>query len=137
MGKTINVKYIGKDSSSIHTSLNEATFKINNIDYSPIDLLISSYASCLMGTVDYEARKAGFDSTVTKCEISYEMSDEDSKINSCSIYLFFEEDFNLEMENLLEAAAKTKSEVGKSLSSDIKKSFRFFYKSMSKACYHR
>ncbi|GGX35515.1 OsmC family protein [Aquimarina muelleri] len=137
MGKTINVKYVGKDNSSIHTSLNEATFKVNNIDYSPIDLLISSYASCLMETVDYEARKKGFDSTVTKCEISYEMSDDDSRINSCSIFLFFEGDFDIKKENFLETASKTKCKVGKSLSSDIKKSFRFFYKTMSKACFHK
>ncbi|WP_027418626.1 OsmC family protein [Crocinitomix catalasitica] len=137
MGKTINVKYVGKDSSSIHTSLNEATLKIYNIDHSPIDLLISSYASSLMETVDCEARKQGFESTVTKCEISYEMSDDDSRINSCSIFLFFEEDFDVKKENILETASKTKCPVGKNLSSDIKKSFRFFYKTMSKACFHK
>ena len=137
MGKTINVNYLGKDNSSKHTSLNEATFKVNNINQLPIDLLMSSYASSLMETVDYEARKHGFDSTVKKCEISYEMSDDDSKISSCSIFLFFEEDFDIKKTNILEVASKINCKVGQSLSADIKKSFRFFYKTMSKACFDR
>lgn len=136
MGKTINAMYVGEYTSAIHTPLNNVTIKVNAIDFTPIDLLASSYASCLMGTVDYEARKKGFDSTVSKCEISYEMSDDHSRVKSYSVYLFFENDFDTEKENILETAAKTKCHIGKSLSADIEKSFRFFYKTLSKACYH-
>lgn len=134
MSKTINVEYVGKYTSSIIAPLNEAAIKVNAIDFTPMDLLASAYGSCLMGTVDYQARKKGFESTVSRCEISYEMSEDGSKVKSYSIYLFFANDFDTEQENILEMAAKTKYHVGKSLSTDVEKSFRFFYKNMSKTC---
>lgn len=62
------------------------------------------------------------------------MNEDGSKVKSYTINLFFANDFEPEQANVLQTAAKTKCHVGQSLSADIEKSFRFFYKSMSEAC---
>lgn len=127
MCKKIETTYEGKYQSSTKSPLNEKPITVNAVRFSPVDLLASAYGSCLLGTVDFEAKKQQFDTTASRSEITYEMSDDGSKVGTMDIKLFFQDAYTEGQKSVIELAAKTKCHVGKSLDPTIVKNYEFIY----------
>jgi len=128
MSILIETNYEGKYRSSTKTPLSEERIAVNAARFNPVDLLASAYGSCLLGTIDWEARKEHFETTESRSEITYDMSEDESKVGKINIKIFFKNDYTPEQKAVIEVAAKTKCHVGKSLDPSIEKNYEFIYK---------
>lgn len=79
MSKIIESNYQGKYNTSTRTPLSKEDIKVD-LSFGPIDLLMGSYGSCMLGTVDFYARKKVLKSmalrvkSLTKCLLKVEKS---------------------------------------------------------------
>jgi len=126
MSKIIETLYIGKYTSNTPAPLNEDGVTVNAVHFSPVDLLISAYGSCLLGTIDYEAHKKGFEVADTKSEIAYDMNEDGSKVGTINIKLLFAKDYADNEKAVIENATAS-CHVGKSLDPAIRRNFEFIY----------
>lgn len=127
MSIVIETKYEGKYKSSTKTPLSEEPIAVNAVRFNPVDLLASAYGSCLLGTIDYEARKKQFDTTDARSEIVYEMTEDKTKVGTMHIKIFFGNDYTDEQKEVIEFATKNQCHVGNSLDPAIKRVYEFFY----------
>lgn len=89
---------------------------------------MSSYASCMLATVDFYARKKDFEVNGSRSELSYEMSAEGGKVGTINVKLFFDkEDYTAEQKEWMENSAKNLCHVGNSLNPAIVKNYEFTY----------
>lgn len=95
--------------------------------FTPLDLLISSYGSCLLATIDYEARKKQFQITNMRSEASYKMSDDGLQLGSVFVSFFFNEDYTEDQKWIIKDAVDHHCHVSKSLNPDIKKDFEYIF----------
>ncbi|MFZ4860876.1 OsmC family protein [Sphingobacterium sp. Mn56C] len=126
MSKKIETLYKGKYTSNTKTPLNEDDVVVNAVSFTPVDLLVSAYGSCLLGTIDYEAHKKGFEVVQAKSEITYNMSEDGSKVSLMNIKLTFEKDYTADEKTIIENAT-VNCHVGKSLDPSISRNFDFNY----------
>ncbi|MCT3897485.1 OsmC family protein [Elizabethkingia anophelis] len=126
MSKIIESNYQGKYNTSTRTPLSKEDIKVD-LSFGPIDLLMGSYGSCMLGTVDFYARKKGFEVNGSKSEISYEMSSEGGKVGVINVKLSFDEDYTPEQKETIETSAKDLCHVGNSLNPSIVKNYEFVY----------
>ena len=126
MSKIIATTYQGKYNSSTQSPLSEDPIRVD-LRFGPIDLLMGSYGSCMLGTVDFYARKKGFEVNGSKSDISYEMAEEGGKVGIINIKLSFDKEYPAEQKEIIETAAKELCHVGNSLSADIEKKYEFSY----------
>lgn len=126
MIKVIETTYEGRYNSNTHSPLSSDPIKVD-LKFSPIDLLMGSYGSCMLGTIDFYARKKGFEVNGSKSEISYEMAAEGGKVGTINVKLFFDKEYTSEQKEIIENAAKNLCHVGSSLNSEIVKQYEFNY----------
>lgn len=122
----IETSYNGRYKSSTQTPLSDDTINVD-LKFGPIDLLMGSYGSCMLGTVDYYARKKGFEVNGSKSELSYEMHADGDKVGKINVKLFFSDDYSTEQKETIETSAKEYCHVGNSLNPAIIKSYEFIY----------
>lgn len=127
MSILIETNYEGKYRSGTKTPLSSEKIAVNAARFNPVDLLASAYGSCLLGTIDWEARKEQFETTESRSEITYDMSEDGSRLGKMNIKIFFANDYSPEQKAIIEEAAKTKCHVGKSLDPAIEKNYEFIY----------
>ncbi|UFH31605.1 OsmC family protein [Chryseobacterium sp. C-71] len=127
MSKLIETTYKGRYSSNTKTAADTDPIKVD-MKFSPVDLLMSSYASCMLATVDFYARKKDFEVNGSRSELSYEMSAEGGKVGTINVKLFFDkEDYTAEQKEWMENSAKNLCHVGNSLNPAIVKNYEFTY----------
>lgn len=127
MSKLIETTYEGRYSSNTKTAADTDPIKVD-MKFSPVDLLMSSYASCMLATVDFYARKKNFEVNGSRSELSYEMSAEGGKVGTINVKLFFDkEDYTAEQKEWMENSAKNLCHVGNSLNPAIVKNYEFTY----------
>lgn len=127
MSKLIETTYEGRYSSNTKTAADTDPIKVD-MKFSPVDLLMSSYASCMLATVDFYARKKNFEVNGSRSELSYEMSEEGGKVGTINVKLFFDkEDYTAEQKEWMENSAKNLCHVGNSLNPAIVKNYEFTY----------
>ncbi|MCD0477773.1 OsmC family protein [Chryseobacterium sp. LC2016-29] len=127
MSKLIETTYEGRYSSNTKTAADTDPIKVD-MKFSPVDLLMSSYASCILATVDFYARKKDFEVNGSRSELSYEMSAEGGKVGTINVKLFFDkEDYTAEQKEWMENSAKNLCHVGNSLNPAIVKNYEFTY----------
>ena len=127
MSKIIETTYEGGYNSSTKSPLNSEAVKAN-MKFGPIDLLMSSYASCMLATVDFYARKKDFEVNGSRSELSYEMSAEGGQVGTINVKLFFDkDDYTAEQKEWMENSAKNLCHVGNSLNPAIIKNYEFTY----------
>lgn len=127
MSKLIETTYEGRYSSNTKTAADTDPIKVD-MKFSPVDLLMSSYASCMLATVDFYARKKDFEVNGSRSELSYEMSAEGGKVGTINVKLFFDkEDYTAEQREWMENSAKNLCHVGNSLNPAIVKNYEFTY----------
>ncbi|ANF52871.1 hypothetical protein A0O34_21145 [Chryseobacterium glaciei] len=126
MSQLIATTYEGKYNSSTKSPLSADPIKVD-LKFGPIDLLMGSYASCMLGTVDFYARKKDFEVNGSKSELSYEMSSEGGQVGVIHIKLFFDKEYTAEQKQTIEHSAKELCHVGNSLNPAIVKNYEFFY----------
>lgn len=127
MSKLIETTYEGRYSSNTKTAADTDPIKVD-MKFSPVDLLMSSYASCMLATVDFYARKKKFEVNGSRSELSYEMSAEGGKVGTINVKLFFDkEDYTAEQKEWMENSAKNLCHVGNSLNPAIVKNYEFTY----------
>jgi hypothetical protein len=127
MSKLIETTYEGRYSSNTKTAADTDPIKVD-MKFSPVDLLMSSYASCMLATVDFYARKKDFEVNGSRSELSYEMSAEGGKVGTINVKLFFDkEDYTAEQKEWMENSAKNLCHVGNSLNPAIVKNYEFTY----------
>lgn len=127
MSKLIETTYEGRYSSNTKTAADTDPIKVD-MKCSPVDLLMSSYASCMLATVDFYARKKNFEVNGSRSELSYEMSAEGGKVGTINVKLFFDkEDYTAEQKEWMENSAKNLCHVGNSLNPAIVKNYEFTY----------
>lgn len=125
MSKLIETTYGGRYSSSTKTATD--TIQVD-MKFSPVDLLMSSYASCMLATVDFYARKKDFEVNGSRSELSYEMSAEGGQVGTINVKLFFDkDDYTAEQKEWMENSAKNLCHVGNSLNPAIIKNYEFTY----------
>ena len=127
MSKLIETTYEGRYSSNTKTAADTDPIKVD-MKFSPVDLLMSSYASCMLATVDFYARKKNFEVNGSRSELSYEMSAEGGKVGTINVKLFFDkEDYTAEQKEWMENSSKNLCHVGNSLNPAIVKNYEFTY----------
>lgn len=126
MSKIIKTAYEGKYNSSTQTPLSNDPVKVD-LTFGPIDLLMGSYGSCMLGTVDFYARKKGFEVNGSKSELSYEMHADGDKVGTINIKLSFDKEYTAEQKEIIETSAKDLCHVGSSLNPEIIKKYEFTY----------
>ncbi|MCT2406076.1 OsmC family protein [Chryseobacterium antibioticum] len=126
MSKLVETTYEGKYSSSTQTASNADPIKVD-LKFGPIDLLMGSYASCMLATVDFYARKKDFEVSGSRSELSYEMSAEGGQVGRINIKLFFDKEYTPEQKEWMETSAKDLCHVGNSLNPAIVKNYEFNY----------
>lgn len=126
MSQIIATTYEGKYHSSTKSPLSTDPIQVD-LKFGPIDLLMGSYASCMLGTVDFYARKKDFEVNGSRSELSYEMSSEGGQVGTINVKLFFDEDYTAEQKELIENSAKYLCHVGNSLNPAIIKNYEFTY----------
>ena len=122
----IETTYEGRYNSSTNTPLSNDPIKLDP-KFGPIDLLMGSYGSCMVATVDYYARKRDFEVNGTKSEISYKMHADGDKVGTINIKLIFDKEYSSEQREIIETSAKDLCHVGKSLNPEIVKNYEFIY----------
>lgn len=127
MSAIIKTTYEGKYLSTTKSPLNKEPIAANAVQFTPVDLLISAYGSCLLGTIDYAAHLRHFDIKDVRTEITYEMSEDKSKIGSIHIKVLFSDDYEADQKNTIEFATKDQCHVDNSLNSNITKVYEFLY----------
>lgn len=126
MSQIIATTYEGKYHSSTKSPLSTDPIQVD-LKFGPIDLLMGSYASCMLGTVDFYARKKDFEVNGSRSELSYEMSAEGGQVGTINVRLFFDKDYTAEQKELIENSAKNLCHVGNSLNPAIIKNYEFTY----------
>jgi len=125
MTKLIETTYGGRYSSNTKTPTDTIFV---DMKFSPVDLLMSSYGSCMLATVDFYARKKDFEVNGSRSELSYEMSAEGGQVGTINVKLFFDkDDYTAEQKELIENSAKNLCHVGNSLNPAIVKNYEFTY----------
>lgn len=127
MSAIIKTTYEGKYLSTTKSPLNKEPIAANAVQCTPVDLLMSAYGSCLLGTIDYAAHLKQFEIKNAQTQIEYQMSEDKSKVGKISIKIFFSDDYTEEQKNVIEFAAKNQCHVGSSLDSNIAKVYEFLY----------
>lgn len=126
MSQIIATTYEGKYNSSTKSPLSTDPIKVD-LKFGPIDLLMGSYASCMLGTVDFYARKKDFEVNGSRSELSYEMSAEGGQVGAIHVKLFFDKEFTAEQKEIIENSARNLCHVGNSLNPAIVKNYEFTY----------
>ncbi|HBN6702611.1 TPA: OsmC family protein [Elizabethkingia anophelis] len=126
MSKIIESNYQGKYNTSTKTPLSDEEIKVD-LKFGPIDLLMGSYGSCMLGTVDFYARKKGFEVNGSKSEISYEMATEGGKVGTINVKLSFDKEYPADQKEIIETSAKNLCHVGNSLNPSIVRNYEFVY----------
>lgn len=126
MMKLIETAYAGRYNSSTQTPLSSEPIKID-LKFGPIDLLMASYGSCMLATVDFYARKANFEVSNSKSELSYEMHADGDKVGKIDIKIIFSTSHTPEQKEIMETAAKKHCHVGNSLNPEIVRNYQFIY----------
>ena len=130
MSKTIESKYLGSFKSSTQTPHNsEPITAAGATSFTPVDMLVAPYGSCLLGTVDYAAQRNNFETTDSRSEIHFEMSGDKTRIGKMKITLFFGKEYSDQQKAIIESSAKNNCHVGNSLSNDILREYEFVYNS--------
>lgn len=127
MAKTITTTYLGNLHMSTDAPLNEQPITVDGKTFTPIDLLVTAYGSCLLGTMEYAARKNYFEIGAAKSEIKFSMSKDKARIGTMNIKIILANDFTNEQKNIIEFDAINHCHVGNSLFPDIKKEYQFLY----------
>ncbi|TDW99009.1 OsmC family protein [Dinghuibacter silviterrae] len=127
MAKTIETMYEGGYTSKTTTPLNNEPVTVSATRFTPVDLLVSAYGSCLLGTIDYAANQGQFKTTLTRSAITLEMSEDKSRVGKMQIDIFLEGQYSPEQKDIMEEAAKTRCHVGNSLDSRIERTYHFHY----------
>lgn len=126
MSKIIESNYQGKYNTSTKTPLSDEEIKVD-LKFGPIDLLMGSYGSCMLGTIDFYARKNGFEVNGSKSELSYEMAAEGGQVGVINVKLSFDKDYPFDQKEIIETSAKNLCHVGNSLNSSIVRNYEFVY----------
>ncbi|KFF09803.1 hypothetical protein IW15_22400 [Chryseobacterium soli] len=126
MSQVIASTYEGKYNSSTKSTSNADPIKVD-LKFGSIDLLMGSYASCMLATVDFYARKKDFEVNCSRSELSYKMSVEGGQVGTINVKLFFDKDYTAEQKELIENSAKNLCHVGNSLNPAIVKNYEFTY----------
>lgn len=126
MSKIIESTYHGKYNTSTKTPLSSDAVKVD-LTFGPIDLLMGSYGSCMLGTVDFYARKKGFEVNGSRSELSYEMHADGGKVGKINVKIFFDKEYTAEQKEIMEDSAKNLCHVGSSLNPEIVKNYEFIY----------
>jgi uncharacterized OsmC-like protein len=128
MPKTIASKYLGKFKSSTESpNNNEPIIAAGATSFTPVDLLVAAYGSCLLGTVDYAAQQSSFETIDSRSEINFEMSADKTRIGRMTITLFFGKDYTDQQKAVIEHSARYNCHVGNSLYADINREYAFVY----------
>ena len=123
----IKTIYQGNYQCATQSPLNAEPIITKAVRFTPIDLLVSAYGSCLLATIDYEARKNQFQTSDLRSEISYKMSEDTSQLGAVQIKIFLGSDYTNEQKQIIEFASQNYCHVGKSLNLEVKKEFEFIY----------
>ncbi|GIQ61245.1 hypothetical protein Flavo103_43800 [Flavobacterium collinsii] len=129
MPKTIKTNYLGKYYSATEAPLNEKPITVNANTYTPVDLLVTAYGSCLLGTIDSAARKNHFEIGDTKSEITFSMSEDKTRVEQMEINILLANNFTDSQKVVIETAAINHCHVGNSLDHNIKRKYEFSYNS--------
>lgn len=127
MSAIIKTTYEGKSLSTTKSPLNTEPISANATQFTPIDLLMGAYGSCLLGTIDHIAHLKHFEILNASTEIAYEMSESKSKIGKIHVKVLFSDNYEEEQKSIIESAAKNQCHVGNSLNADIIKVYEFLY----------
>jgi uncharacterized OsmC-like protein len=127
MPKTIETKYLGNYKSGTKTPLNTEPVTVAATQFTPVDLLVSAYGSCLLGTMDFEARKKQFEIADARAEITVEMSDDKTRVGRLSAKILLGSSYTNEQKEIIEQGAKFKCHVGNSLDKSIDRQYEFVY----------
>jgi len=126
MSQIIATTYEGTYHSSTKSPLSADPIRVD-LKFGPIDLLMTSYASCMLGTVDFYARKKDFEVNGSRSELSYDMSAEGGQVGTIHVKMFFDKAYNAEQKEIIEHSTKNLCHVGNSLNPSIVKNYEFFY----------
>jgi|GEM_PF-1433787 len=127
MPKTIETKYLGSYKSGTNTPFNIEPITVGATQFTPVDLLVSAYGSCLLGTIDHEARKKQFEIAGARTEITVEMSEDKTRVGKLSVKILLDSNFTNEQKEVIESGAKFKCHVGNSLDKSIDRKYEFSY----------
>jgi uncharacterized OsmC-like protein len=127
MPKTIETKYLGNYKSGTKTPFNTDPVTVAATQFTPVDLLVSAYGSCLLGTMDFEARKKQFEIADARAEITVEMSDDKTRVGRLSAKILLGSSYTNEQKEIIEQGAKFKCHVGNSLDKSIDRQYEFVY----------
>lgn len=127
MAKTITTNYLGDYRSGTTTPHNAEPVVVAATKFSPVDLLVASYGSCLLGTIDHEARKKQFEVSGSRSEITVEMSEDKSKVGKLTVKILMASDYTDEQKATIEYGAKNLCHVGNSLDKSIIRDYEFVY----------
>lgn len=131
MPKTIATEYFGGYKSGTKTPFNTEPVMVGATQFTPVDLLVSAYGSCLLGTIDYEARKKHFEVAGAQTEITIDMSEDKSRVGELNIKILLDSNYTDEQKEVIEYAARYKCHVGNSLDKSIVKKYQFVYNKAS------
>lgn len=123
----IETTYEGRYNSGTNSPLSNDPIKVD-LKFGPIDLLMGSYGSCMLGTIDYYARKRDFQVNGSKSELSYEMHPDGGKVGAINIRLIFDHAYTPEQKKIIETSARDLCHVGNSLNPEIIKNYEFIYR---------
>lgn len=129
--KLVKTRYIGRYQSKTENPLTDAQIVVDAAKFTPLDLLSSAYNSCMLGTMEYEAKQNNFEIQEANSQIEWELSEDGTRIGTMDIKISFGNDFSEEQKEVLETAAKTKCHVGQTLNSLIEKKFKFTYSALN------
>ena len=127
MSNTVKTNYEGKFKTITRSPINEEPINVSAARFGPIDLLSAAYSSCLLLTIDNEARKKQFETTDARSEIDYELNEDKNKLGKINVRLFFGKDYTDEQKEVIETAARQQCHIGNSLDKSIDKQFEFIY----------
>ena len=125
--KTVETTYQGKYTSTTKSSLNTEAITVNAVRFTPVDLLFSAYGSCLLGTIDWEAHKNGFETPQARSEVSYSMDEAAAKVAEIRVKIYLGADYSAEQKQVIETAAKHHCHVGNTLDPAIPRTYEFQY----------
>jgi len=127
MSTTIETIYKGNYTCATQSPLHAEPIITKAVSYTPMDMLITAYGSCLLATIDYEARKANFSTPGIRSSISYAMSADGSRLGAIEVSIHVDSPYTEEQKAVIEHAANNKCHVGKSLDPTIVKQILFIY----------
>lgn len=127
MSKSVETIYQGNYTCTTASPWNTEPIMTKAQKFSPMDLLLSAYGSCLLATLDYEAQKANFATSEIRSVISYQMSADASKLGAIHVQVFFDGVYSEEQKDLLSHAATHYCHVGNSLDAAISKTIELIY----------